>query len=80
MAYDEYFNPYTREDLENVQAAEIALAKGERVVSVSTLGRTVQYGPADLDKLGALAAKIKRCLAASSGQAHFVLTATSKGL
>jgi hypothetical protein len=71
---------YTHEDLENVTAAIIALARGERVVSVTAGNRTVQYAQADMDKLRALQSEIRVELNAAAGRQRFVLTSTSKGL
>lgn len=67
-------------DLANVTAAIIALAKGERVVSVTAGNRTVQYALTDLDKLRALKSEIETELGSSAGRWCFVLTTTSKGL
>lgn len=50
---------YTREDLKAVKRAIIELAEGQRVVTVSTAGRTVQYAATDLDKLQALERRIE---------------------
>ncbi len=71
---------YTRADLESVTAAIIALARGERVVSVTAGNRTVQYAQAELDKLRALKAEIEAELGAAAGRRRFVLTCTSKGV
>jgi hypothetical protein len=71
---------YTQTDLDNVTAAIIALARGERVVSVTAGSRTVQYAQADMDKLRALQAEIRAEINAAAGRQRFVLTTTSKGL
>lgn len=71
---------YTQSDLENVQAAIVALATGQRVVSVTIDGVAVHYGQADLDMLRALSVEMERSLRSSSGRPSFYLTRTSKGL
>jgi hypothetical protein len=71
---------YTQADLDSVTAAIIALARGERVVSVTAGSRTVQYAQADMDKLRALQAEMKAEIGATAGHQRFVLTSTSKGL
>ena len=71
---------YAQTDLSNVTAAIIALAKGERVVSVTAGNRTVQYALTDIDKLRALKSEIESELGSSHGRRRFVLTRTSKGL
>lgn len=45
---------FTTQDLQNIEAAILALATGARVVQVTAGGKTVQYAVADLDKLRAL--------------------------
>jgi hypothetical protein len=71
---------YTQSDLENVEAAIVALASGQRVVAVTIDGVTVQYGQADLDKLRALRVEIQRESRSSASRPSFYLTRTSKGL
>lgn len=72
---------YTSTDLTNVQAAIIALAEGKRVVSVSTNGKTIQYGAAQMKELQALRDAIQAEIgSATTGSRRFVLTATEKGL
>jgi hypothetical protein len=71
---------YTQADLDNVTAAIVALARGERVVSVTAGSRTVQYAQADMDRLRALQAEMKAEIGATAGRQRFVLTSTSKGL
>lgn len=71
---------YTQVDLDSVTAAIIALARGERVVSVTAGSRTVQYAQADMDRLRALQAEMKAEIGAMAGRQRFVLTSTSKGL
>lgn len=50
---------YTTEDLATVREAILALATGERVVSVTIRGRTTQYSQVSLPDLRALAAEIE---------------------
>ena len=59
-------SPWTTADRDAVARAIVDLATGKRVASVSyaATGRTVQYVPAELDKLEALLAKINRSLGA----------------
>lgn len=71
---------YTQTDLTNVQNAILALATGERVVSVSIAGQTVEYQSVNLPKLRELRAEIQSELQSASGNSRFVLTSTSKGL
>ena len=71
---------YTQSDLENVQAAIVALATGQRVAVVDIAGMSVQYALADLDKLRALCVEMERSLRSSAGRPSFYLTRTSKGL
>jgi len=42
---------FTTTDLENVEAAIVALAEGKRSVQVDRAGKTVSYQAANLDKL-----------------------------
>lgn len=52
---------YTSTDLTNIQAAIIALAKGERVVRITLdNGETLQYGQADLKDLISLSSMVSR--------------------
>ncbi len=70
---------YTREDLENVKAAVMALATGERVVKYSFKGRTMEKGQADLPQLRTLLSEIQSDLKTSQG-GRTILISTSKGL
>ena len=56
---------YSQTDLESVEAAILALAKGERIVTVSVAGNRVEYGQADLPQLRALRAEIRNDLTAN---------------
>ena len=71
---------YSAADLAAIEAAILELAKGERVVSVTIDGRTVQYQQADLEKLAALRNQMQSESQAAAGRPRFVLTSTSKGL
>ena len=71
---------YSAADLAAVEAAILQLAKGERVVSVTIDGRTVQYQQADVEKLTALRNQMQSESQAAAGRPRFVLTSTSKGL
>lgn len=71
---------YTYADLISVQNAIIALATGQRVVSVSIGIRTITYVQAQLSELRALRDEIAAELRASGGGSQFILTQTEKGL
>jgi len=72
---------YTAADLTKVEAALVALAEGKRVVSVTTNGKTIQYGPADIKALQTLRDSIQAEIdSASTTRRRFVLTTTEKGL
>jgi hypothetical protein len=71
---------YSAADLAAIESAIVQLAKGERVVSVTIDGRTVQYQQADLEKLMALRNQVESETRAAAGRPRFVLTSTSKGL
>jgi hypothetical protein len=68
---------YTATDLENVRAAILALATGDRVTSVSfSNGKAVQYGQATLPELRQLEATIASQV---GGRRRFMMATTSKG-
>lgn len=70
---------WTQTELEQVRAAVLALAKGERVVSVSYAGppaRSVSYGIADLGQLRQLLSEMERAVSAAP---KFRRVAFSKG-
>ena len=69
---------YTSANLTSVQAAIIALAAGERVVSVSLEGKTIEYGKADLSKLELLRSNIIAEINRTS--TNCIVIKTSKGL
>lgn len=71
---------YTQTDLSKVESAIIALAAGERVVSVMTNGKNIQYGPAQIEDLEKLRDTIKVELGTTSTTKRYILTSTSKGL
>ena len=71
---------YTQSDLDSVKAAIVALATGQRIVTVTIDGMTVQKALADLNDLRALRVGMERSLRASAGRPSFYLPRTSKGL
>jgi len=71
---------FTNTDLTNVEAAIVALATGEREVSVSLGDKQIRYAEAEIDKLRTLRTEIKTELQAGAGRRRFLLTQTSKGL
>ena len=72
---------YTSTDLANVKAAIVALATGERAVSVSFGDKQFKYSEVDLDKLRSLRAEIESDIRTASGRGRFLLAQTgSKGL
>lgn len=72
---------YTEADRAAVKAAILALATGERVVSVSAAdGRSTMWAQSDMDKLRGLLSEIERDIASVSGRRRYVLTTSSKGL
>jgi hypothetical protein len=72
---------YTAAELIKVQAALVALAEGSRVVSVTTNGKTIQYGPADIKALQTLRDAMQTEIdSGSTTTRRFVLTSSEKGL
>ena len=71
---------YTDADLAAVQAAILALATGTRVISMTIGGKTIQYGPAQINELKALRDEVKNEVESAAGRPKYVLTSTSKGL
>jgi len=71
---------YTSEDIAKVEAAIVALAAGERVVSVTVRDRTTTWAQADIDKLRALKAEMQAEVNSATTRRRFVLTSTGKGL
>ncbi|MDF1577684.1 MAG: gpW family head-tail joining protein [Desulfobulbales bacterium] len=71
---------YTSADLDEITAAIVALAKGQRVVSVRLDGKEIEYGKADLAALKSLRAEITAELATAAGTSDdYVYVSTSKG-
>jgi hypothetical protein len=70
---------FTATDLSNVQTALIALATGQRVVSLSLDDKTITYGQAQINELRALRDEI-RSEVETVNQRRFVLAQTDKGL
>jgi hypothetical protein len=70
---------FTQTDLDAVKEAIIDLASGQRVVSVSIAGKTIQYGIADLNQLKALRKEIQSEIQALSGIKRYYHVRTSKG-
>jgi hypothetical protein len=70
---------FTATDLSNVQTALIALATGQRVVSLSIGDKTITYGQAQINELRALRDEI-RSEVETVNQRRFVLAQTDKGL
>ena len=69
---------YTQTDLDNVQAAIVALGKGELIVEVSLDGRTTKYAQASLDNLKTIKADIEATLTTITKKRTRLFT-TSKG-
>ena len=69
---------YTSTNLVAVQTALLALATGDRVVSVSMEGQTIEYGRADITKLEALRSSIIAEINRTS--TNCIVIKTSKGL
>lgn len=70
---------WTQADVDAIRAAVVALASGQRVVSVSYAGppaRSVSYGIADLSQLRALLAEMERAV---SGPPRYRRVVFSKG-
>lgn len=69
---------YTQADLDAVNKAILDLSTGNRVTSVTfSSGQSVEYAPAKLSELRALAASIATQLGT---RRRFVVTSTGKGL
>lgn len=68
---------YSAADLTNVQAAIIALARGQRKVRLTMGDKSIEYATADISKLEKLRSQISAELSSTS---RFFLTKTSKGL
>lgn len=73
---------WTQEDADKIRAAILALATGERVVTVEYAGppaRAITYQQLDLDKLRGLLSDAEGALNTSSGRTTFKRIATRKG-
>ena len=71
---------YSQADLASVQTALLKLATGERVVSVSIDGKTIEYSRTDLDKLESLRNNIVSEINQTAKNSSCILIKTSKGL
>ena len=72
---------YTQIDLDNVEAAIAAIVSGQRVVSVTIEGETVQYQQTEVTKLMTVRREIMAELqAGSTNQQNIYFTQTGKGL
>ncbi len=58
---------FSSTDLTSIEAAITALATGERVARVMMGGKSIEYHPADLDKLIKLRAIVSADVAATAG-------------
>jgi C4-type Zn-finger protein len=72
--------PYTAIERDEIKAAVLKLASGTRAVRITTMGKTVEYGQADLAELEGLLARADADVAAEAGMRQFFLTRTCKGL
>lgn len=71
---------YTSADLASIQAALIALASGERIVSASIGDKTIEYSRTDLSKLETLRNNMIAEINSLQGRSSCILIKTSKGL
>ena len=72
---------YTQIDLDAVKHAQLKLATGDRVVSVTVANHTTQYQQGEMDKLFALQRRIEEGLAAGTGTpTRNVVASFGKGL
>jgi C4-type Zn-finger protein len=72
--------PYSETEHDAIKDAVLKLASGTRAVRITTMGKTVEYGQADLAELEGLLARAEADVAAAAGISQFFLTRTSKGL
>lgn len=61
---------YTQAEVNEVKAALLALAKGDRTVAVRLADREETFQPADLEKLQALFVQMQADVAAATGVAR----------
>ena len=59
---------YTTTDLQNVQSAILALAKGERIVKVTIGDQSIEYGQSQIKDLRTLRNEIKAELAEEAAE------------
>ena len=73
---------YTLTDLSNIEAAILALAKGERKVTLTMGDKSISYDKAALPELRTLRAEIaaELSMATATRKRYFVITQTDKGL
>ena len=71
---------YSQADLASIQTALLKLATGQRVVSVSIDGKTIEYSRTDLDKLESLRNNIVSEINQTAKNPSCILIKTSKGL
>ena len=72
---------YTQEDLDNIKAAIIELARGQRVVRITySDGKTLEYQPLKLQYLKDLAADIQAQINRNTGKPSYFYATTSKGI
>ena len=72
--------PYTQSDYDNIKAALLNLALGNRVVRVVVEGKVCEFGQADIDQLRKLLSDIAAELDAASGNNGLIYTTTRKAL
>ena len=70
----------TEADLESLDAAILALARGERVAEARIEGQWVRYADIDLPQLRALRADVAARVAGTRGARISYATQTGKGL
>ena len=70
---------YSASDLTNVETAIQRVRDGQRAITVTIGGKTIQYQAADLYKLTTLRSQIKAELAVVAGTPRFRFVTTSKG-
>ena len=70
---------YTSVDLTAVETAIDKVRDGQRAVSITIAGKTIQYQACDLYKLTSLRGQIRAEIAAAAGTARFRYVTTGKG-
>ena len=71
---------FTATDLTNIDAALVALARGQRKVRLTMGDKSIEYSNVDIDKLQKFREVVAAELAASSAAPRYFLTSSSKGL